>query len=107
MFISASYKQDEEKSRTAILERMSLEDRDGARSLLSDVGRHLKDACAGSISEVFDADAPFVPRGCISQTWSFTEVLRSWMNTEEQEHDQASSPFPCSRMRRFLATNQT
>ena len=32
-----------------------------------------------SISEVFDAEAPFKPRGCIAQAWSVAEVLRCWV----------------------------
>ena len=38
---------------------------------------HLDEACVGSISEVFDAEAPYTPRGCIAQAWSVAEVLRS------------------------------
>jgi predicted glycogen debranching enzyme len=37
---------------------------------------HLTDACIGTISEVFDAEAPFTPRGCAAQAWSVAEVLR-------------------------------
>jgi predicted glycogen debranching enzyme len=40
---------------------------------------HLRDACIGSISEVFDAEPPFTPRGCIAQAWSVAEVLRCWI----------------------------
>lgn len=58
------------------------EDRDRARGFLSAlVGEHLKDACIGFISEVFDAEAPFTPRGCIAQAWSVAEVLRCWIKT--------------------------
>jgi predicted glycogen debranching enzyme len=39
-------------------------------------GPHLGEACIGSISEVFDAEPPFTPRGCISQAWGVAEVLR-------------------------------
>jgi hypothetical protein len=28
---------------------------------------HLNEACVGSVSEIFDAEAPFSPRGCIAQ----------------------------------------
>ena len=38
--------------------------------------------CIGSISEIFDAEAPFTPRGCIAQAWSVAEVLRAWLKTE-------------------------
>ena len=57
------------------------DDRDGARRLLDGFDHHLSDACVGSISEIFDAEAPFVPRGCIAQAWSVAEVLRAWLKT--------------------------
>ena len=47
-----------------------------ARRLLDGLIAHLDDAGAGSISEVFDAEAPYAPRGCIAQAWSVAEVLR-------------------------------
>jgi predicted glycogen debranching enzyme len=53
-------------------------DLDGARHALDGFVPHLDDACIGSISEVFDAEPPFTPRGCISQAWSVAEVLRAW-----------------------------
>src|SRR5205814_8616902 len=49
-------------------------DDDGARRALEGFAPHLDDACIGSISEVFDAEAPFIPRGCIAQAWSVAEV---------------------------------
>jgi predicted glycogen debranching enzyme len=49
------------------------------------VGEHLKEACIGSISEVFDAEPPFTPRGCIAQAWSVAEVLRSLVALSEKE----------------------
>jgi predicted glycogen debranching enzyme len=32
----------------------------------------------GTVSEIFDGDAPFAPRGCISQAWSVAEPLRAY-----------------------------
>ncbi len=32
----------------------------------------------GSISEIFDGDAPFTPRGCIAQAWSVAVGLQIW-----------------------------
>jgi predicted glycogen debranching enzyme len=52
------------------------DDREGARRLLDGFGSHLADAGIGSISEIFDAESPFAPRGCIAQAWSVAEVLR-------------------------------
>jgi glycogen debranching enzyme len=36
----------------------------------------VQDACIGSISEIFDGDAPHLPRGAVAQAWSVAEVLR-------------------------------
>ena len=47
-----------------------------ARRFLDGFTPHLADACIGTISEVFDAEAPFAPRGCAAQAWSVAEVLR-------------------------------
>jgi predicted glycogen debranching enzyme len=48
----------------------------GARRFLEGFRPHLGDACIGTISEVFDADPPFTPRGCAAQAWGVAEVLR-------------------------------
>ena len=57
------------------------EDRSGARQLLAAFDRHLSEACVGSISEIFDAERPYIPRGCVAQAWSVAEVLRCWAKT--------------------------
>jgi predicted glycogen debranching enzyme len=57
------------------------EDTQGARRLLDRLIEHLNDACVGSISEIFDAESPFTPRGCIAQAWSVAEVLRALVKT--------------------------
>ena len=38
--------------------------------------QHLVEAGIGSVSEVFDGDAPHRPGGCIAQAWSVAELLR-------------------------------
>jgi predicted glycogen debranching enzyme len=53
-------------------------DRATARELLAPMSHHLLDAGVGSLSEVFDGDAPMRPRGCIAQAWTVAEVLRAW-----------------------------
>jgi predicted glycogen debranching enzyme len=50
-----------------------------ARELLAPLVAHLAEAGLGSISEVFDGDAPQYPRGCIAQAWSVATVLRVWL----------------------------
>jgi predicted glycogen debranching enzyme len=44
--------------------------------LLDGFERHLGEAGLGTISEIFDAQEPYTPRGCIAQAWSVAEVLR-------------------------------
>jgi predicted glycogen debranching enzyme len=63
------------------------DDRGGAKDLLLGFDAHLSQACVGSISEIFDADSPYVPRGCIAQAWSVAEVLRCLLKTAEQPRE--------------------
>ena len=57
----------------------------GARHAVEGFVPHLDEACIGSISEVFDAEEPFTPRGCIAQAWSVAEVLRVWVKLAQQQ----------------------
>jgi len=52
-----------------------------ARKFLRGFEPNLNEACIGTISEIFDAEPPFTPRGCISQAWSVAAVLRAWVKT--------------------------
>jgi predicted glycogen debranching enzyme len=52
-------------------------DRESARRLLDGFEGRLGIACVGSLAEIFDAEEPFTPRGCIAQAWSVAEVLRA------------------------------
>jgi predicted glycogen debranching enzyme len=61
--------------------------------LLHGFHAHLRDAGAGSISEIFDAEPPYLPRGCIAQAWSVAEVLRAWLASSPQT-DTADSRAP-------------
>jgi len=41
--------------------------------------QHLTEyGCLGSVSEIFDGDAPHEPRGCIAQAWSVAELIRAY-----------------------------
>jgi predicted glycogen debranching enzyme len=57
-------------------------DKTVARSYLTPLLQHLGGDCVGSISEIFDGDAPHTPRGCFAQAWSVAEVLRVWRERE-------------------------
>ena len=47
-----------------------------AKNVIAEFEHHLEEACLGSVSEIFDADLPQNPKGCIAQAWSVAEVLR-------------------------------
>lgn len=50
-----------------------------AQQMLEPIKKHLwESGCIGSISEIFDGDAPHHPRGCYAQAWSVGEVLRAY-----------------------------
>jgi predicted glycogen debranching enzyme len=55
-----------------------------AQEFLAPMAQHLASACIGSISEVFDGDAPHIARGCFAQAWSVAETLRSWTYLDRQ-----------------------
>jgi predicted glycogen debranching enzyme len=57
------------------------DDRAGARRLLDGLIAHIPEFGVGSIAEIFDAQEPYTPRGCIAQAWSVAEVLRCLLKT--------------------------
>jgi predicted glycogen debranching enzyme len=61
------------------------------RSLFEGLRQHLSDAMIGSISEIFDAEAPHAPRGCGAQAWSVAEVLRSYQKLQAMERGDRGS----------------
>jgi glycogen debranching enzyme len=63
--------------------RVHPHERSRARRYIEQIMTHLDDTCIGSISEVFDAEPPFLPKGCVSQAWSVAEVLRAWIKVSE------------------------
>jgi len=52
------------------------DNRDAVREVIAPLIGHLGDSCLGSVAEIFDAEPPFEPRGCIAQAWSVAELLR-------------------------------
>jgi glycogen debranching enzyme len=53
-----------------------------ARQFLAPLIHHLQGGCVGTLSEIFDGDTPFTPRGAFAQAWSVAEVLRLWQMIE-------------------------
>jgi glycogen debranching enzyme len=56
-------------------------DRTAAMSFLEPLGEQIHSHGLGTLSEIFDGEAPFTPRGCIAQAWTVAEVLRAWRAT--------------------------
>jgi glycogen debranching enzyme len=55
-----------------------------ATKWLKNFEEHLSEACLGQVSEIFDADAPHAPRGCVAQAWSVAELLRATVEDVNQ-----------------------
>ncbi|HEV7357349.1 MAG TPA: amylo-alpha-1,6-glucosidase [Steroidobacteraceae bacterium] len=55
-----------------------------AQSLLDPMAQHVSSACMGTVSEIFDGDAPHTARGCFAQAWGVAEILRSWIYLERK-----------------------
>ncbi len=67
------------------------DDTGAAARFIAAFAEHLDDACVGSISEIFDAEPPYVPRGCVAQAWSVAELLRCAAYAERDALGAASS----------------
>ncbi|HSJ13746.1 MAG TPA: amylo-alpha-1,6-glucosidase [Longimicrobiales bacterium] len=65
--------------------RVHPERRAEARAMLQGLLDHLDEFGVGSVAEIFDADPPFTPRGCIAQAWSVAELLRCWRRVARDE----------------------
>lgn len=49
-----------------------------AAAFLDPLGKQIYSHGLGTLSEIFDGDPPFTPRGCIAQAWTVGEVLKAW-----------------------------
>lgn len=52
-----------------------------ARSYLQPLLQHLVAHGVGTVSEIFEGDPPFEPRGCPAQAWSVAELIRAWQDS--------------------------
>jgi len=62
--------------------RVHPDDLAGARRALDGLIAHLGESCAGFVGEVFDAEPPYTPGGCVAQAWGVAELLRCLLITE-------------------------
>lgn len=56
-----------------------------AEQLLQPMADSLEAAGVGTLSEIYDGNAPTRPRGCIAQAWSVAELLRIWTLIEDSK----------------------
>ena len=57
-----------------------------AQAVIEGLLASLDSMCAGTIAEIFDAERPFTPRGCVAQAWSVAEVLRVLVRLSAKNH---------------------
>jgi glycogen debranching enzyme len=67
-----------------------------AHALLAGLAPHLGEACLGTISEIFDGDAPHAARGCIAQAWGVAETLRAWHSITAAEANRPAKRLPAA-----------
>ncbi|HEY0679035.1 MAG TPA: amylo-alpha-1,6-glucosidase, partial [Chitinophagaceae bacterium] len=60
----------------AIMKAGGKEGREQGIEIISNFASHLNEACIGSVSEIYDGDEPYHPRGCVAQAWGVAEILR-------------------------------
>jgi len=60
---------------------------------------HLQNHGLGTLSEIFDGDAPHRPRGCFAQAWTVGEILRAWcdLHGPGTEAPPVRAPGPAGR----------
>jgi predicted glycogen debranching enzyme len=61
-----------------------------ARACLEGLRAHAQSHCLGQIAEVFDAEPPFTPRGCVAQAWGVAE----WLRASDRASDAPRAPLP-------------
>ena len=53
--------------------------REKAKKIINNFMQQANEAGIGTISEIFDGNTPYSPRGCIAQAWSVGELLRAYV----------------------------
>ncbi len=84
---------------TALINVRGTKAREEALAILQSIHPHLAEAGIGTISEIFDADPPHQPRGCVAQAWSVGEILRAWVENVPDAKQQKRSPRRSGRKR--------
>jgi glycogen debranching enzyme len=59
------------------------QDTEAASRFLDPLFDHFTAVGIGTISEIFDGDAPFNPKGCIAQAWSIGQMLEAYVAIQQ------------------------
>ncbi|MFQ5752051.1 MAG: amylo-alpha-1,6-glucosidase, partial [bacterium] len=59
-----------------------------AKKIFQAIKPHLQSGAIGTISEIFDGEAPHLPRGAVAQAWSVAELLRSYVEVKLRRRDE-------------------
>ncbi|WMJ73741.1 amylo-alpha-1,6-glucosidase [Cytophagaceae bacterium ABcell3] len=70
---------------TAKVRLQGEEGKEYVKDLLKVFAAHLSDAGVGNVSEIFDGEYPYQPKGCIAQAWGVAEVLRAYIEDVKPE----------------------
>jgi predicted glycogen debranching enzyme len=49
------------------------------KKILDEFSKHFNEAGIGQVSEIFDGNSPYFPKGCMAQAWGVAEPLRVYM----------------------------
>lgn len=86
---------------TALVRVHGAAGRKKAREVVKALEPRLAEAGVGSLSEVFDGEAPHSPGGCIARAWSVAEVLRAYVeDVSPAEREAPAVPAPAKRRTR-------
>ena len=69
-----------------------------AKNVIENFAYHLNEGCIGSVAEIFDADPPHAPKGCIAQAWGVAEILRIMKDYGLIDEEQQKSESPKKKM---------
>jgi predicted glycogen debranching enzyme len=78
------------------------DDRDTASTFLERFDEHLGEGAVGSIGEIFDAEPPYTPRGCVAQAWSVAELLRCYAKLQTSEPVRLDRDVPRDKLTKGL-----
>ncbi len=60
-------------------------DKKAAKHYLNPLLNNLQNHCVGSLSEIFDGNAPYTPRGAYAQAWSVAAALECWHTIDQYQ----------------------